>query len=123
MEEEKYLYPAENVSPIEVGENYKDYYLSDILNGNGCNIDFIKLSRREGNSIIVAAMFFKGTRIYSKMLHANESNDTLMKVVSVGAYLYKDAVLRFFYNKTEPLLVSLLTFNKDRWIKLSDFEK
>ena len=36
--EEKILYPGEDVQPIEVGEGYRDYWLSDVLSRHGTDI-------------------------------------------------------------------------------------
>jgi len=40
--EDKYLYPGEEVQPVEVGEGYRDYWLSDVLKPYG---GFVKLVR------------------------------------------------------------------------------
>ena len=44
--EKNYLYPGDSVKPVEVGEVYRDYLLSDILAANG--ITFIRGEMRYG---------------------------------------------------------------------------
>lgn len=39
--EERYLYPGEEVQPVEVGEGYRDYWLSDVLKPYGGFVRFV----------------------------------------------------------------------------------
>ena len=37
------LCPAENVTPIEIGVNYRDYLLPDIINGDTRHLEYVSL--------------------------------------------------------------------------------
>ena len=122
MEEEKYLYPAEGVSPVEVGVNYKDYYLNDILKRNDCNLEYVILLRKGANTAVALARICDKINNTAIRLCPREGGAINDKIIDTCGRIFGDAVIRYFNDSEEPYVVSLVSYDKSETIKLSDFE-
>ena len=122
MEGEKYLYPAENVSPIEVGENYKDYYLSDILKWSDCHLEYIILLRKGANTAVALARICEKTKNTAIRLYPRVGWAITDKIIDVCGLIFGDAVIRYSNDIEGPYVVSLVSYDKSESIKISDFE-
>ena len=121
MEEKKYLYPTENVSPIEVGENYKDYLLSDIINSDTRHLEYVSLLRR-GDEVVIMARLYDNT--YGRWVRLTPIGGKKISLdkIPLSGFIFGDAVIRFSNDTEEPYVVSLVCYDNGESIKLSDFE-
>ena len=121
MEEEKYLYPTEKVSPIEVGENYKDYLLSDIINNDTRHLEYVSLLSSDDEVIIMARLYDNTYGRWVRLTPICGKKISLDKIPPFG-FIFGDAVIRHSNDAEEPYVVSLVCYDKSEPIKLSDFE-
>lgn len=122
MEEKKYLCPTENVSPIEVGENYKDYLLSDIINNDTRHLEYVSLLSRDNEAIITARLYDNSYSKWVRLMPIGGKKISLDKIPLAGL-IFGDAVIRYSNDTEEPYVVSLVCYDKSEFIKLSDFKK
>lgn len=98
-----YIYPKEDVKPIEVGDGYRDYWLSDVVKSYGGFVKFARIGyeRRDGHARCEVKLSKKGGDDSAFFWHGNmESagaiNSEAAEFLLSGTRYFTDLRLRYY---------------------------
>lgn len=99
------LFPGEVVQPLEVGEGFGDFLLSDILAAKGIVLEHINLVRsndaeKAGDMLVRIESVFLRDILIAPVLRD--------QVDIITPYLFDDLRLRFFDGSQKPVWVSAM---------------
>ena len=110
--EKNYLCPGEGVTPLEIGNGYKDYLLSDILSANGYGIYLIQVDSFLATTLSISVQWHVLLRVCFRRggLNGLGIGDSILlfplRMVGDGERIFgkkqlTDVVVRYFYDDHE----------------------